>query len=130
MNALTIDSGLDTAADLLAILPEAVAQRIDPSMLTAAAMASALRVLATIGDERWHEAVGPVGIDWAPLLKWARTRPGGPCNSYRVRLEIAASLAGHPGAHVQLLYASRVMERSSWLAVLDALRIAVEGVEP
>jgi hypothetical protein len=129
VTALTIDSGIDTAADLLGILPEAVAQRLDASLLAEAHMAASLRVLATIHDERWHDAVGPVGIDWAPLLKWARTRPGGPCNSYRVRYEIAASLAGHPGAHVQLLYAARVMERHSYLAVLDALRIAVEGVE-
>lgn len=118
------------ADEILTALPEAVTGRLHTSMVEGdSMMAASLRVLATIGETRWHEHVGPVGIDWAPILKWARTRPNGPCNSYRVRYEIAASLAGHPGAHVQLRYAATVMERHSYLAVLDALRIAVEGVQ-
>lgn len=118
------------ADEILTALPESVADRLHTSVVDHdPMMAASLRVLATIGETRWHEHVGPVGVDWAPILTWARTRPNGPCNSYRVRYEIAASLAGHPGAHVQLRYAATVMERHSYLAVLDALRIAVEGVQ-
>ena len=115
--------------ELLGVLPEEVGDQIHTSMFEDdAKMAAALRVLAVVGDGKWQEAIGPVGIDWAPILAWARTRPGGPANSTRCCYEIAASLAGHPGAHVQLRYAATVMPRSTYLAVLDALRIAVEGV--
>jgi hypothetical protein len=126
-----ITTNVHTIDELLGALPEPVGDLIHTAMFEDdAQMAAALRVLATIGETQWHDHVGPVGVDWAPILTWARTRPGGPCNSYRVRYEIAASLAGHPGAHVQLRYAAIVMERHSYNAVLDALRIAVEGVKP
>jgi hypothetical protein len=128
VTVLLIDSGIDTRADLTGLLPPAMRSRIEPELLAEAPNASALRVLATIRDPRWHAHVHPARIDWPALLEWARARPDGPANSVRVRLEIAASLAGHPGAHVQLLYAARVLDRANYLAVLDALRIAVEGI--
>ncbi|MGH3416473.1 MAG: hypothetical protein ACRDVE_04405 [Actinocrinis sp.] len=117
--------------ELLGALPEEVCDRIHTAMFEDdAKTAAALRVLAVVSDRTWYDAVGPVGIDWAPILSRARLRPGGPANSDRCCYEIAASLAGHPGAHVQLRYAATVMARHTYLAVLDALRIAVEGVEP
>lgn len=127
MSALTINTG----AELLGILPEEVSGRIHTAIFEDdAKAAAALRVLAAVSDRTWHDAVGAVGIDWAPILSRARLRPGGPCNSDRCCYEIAASLAGHPGAQVQLRYAATVMARHTYLAVLDALRIAVEGVAP
>lgn len=120
-----------TIDELLGALPEEVGDRIHTAMFEDdAKTAAALRVLAVVSDRTWYDAVGEVGIDWAPILSRARLRPGGPANSDRCCYEIAASLAGHPGAHVQLRYAATVMARHTYLAVLDALRIAVEGVRP
>lgn len=123
-----------TVGELAEILPAEVRIVADPRLLADVPTASALRVLATIHNPYWHQFVTEAGVDWAAILKWGRstlgTQPRGMANSVRVRLEIAASLAGHPGAHVVLLYAIRVMDRHSLLAVMDALRIAVEGLEP
>lgn len=130
MTALLIDSGIDTVADLLTLLPPKVRVRVDSTYLAYSPNAAALRVLATISDPFWHKHFSAAGVDWPPLLERARQRKVKISNSERVRLEIAASLAGFPGAHVQLLYASRVMPRHNFLDVLDALRIVVEGLQP
>lgn len=130
MSAMLIDSGIDSVRDLAMLLPAEVRPHAEPGLLSDPPTAAALRVLATISDPHWHEHVYNGQINWRPLLDRARQREIRVSNSERVRLEIAASLAGFPGAHVQLLYASRVMERHNFLAVLDALRIVVEGLEP
>lgn len=118
-----------TIDELEEMLPDDVRDRIDKSLLVMTPTAAALRVLATISAPYWHQYVGP-GIDWPPLVERARQREIKISNSERARLEIAASMAGHPGAHVQLLYASRVMARHNYMAVLDALRILAEGLTP
>lgn len=130
MTALLIDSGIDTVADLLMLLPPKARVRVDSTYLAYPPNAAALRVLATISDPFWHKHFSAAGVDWPPLLERARQREVRTPNSMRVSLEIAASLAGFPGAHVQLLYASRVMSRHSFMAVLDALRIVVEELQP
>lgn len=134
MSPLLIDSGIESAADLAGILPGDVRERITPEMLTDAPACAALRVLATIRNPRWRayvhgEAHGPenwVRIDWTDLLADARWHQE-PTDSVRVRLEIAASLAGHLGANPQLLYAARKLDAENLAAVLDGIRIAAEG---
>ena len=132
MTAMLIDSGIDCVSDLAGILPAEVRIVADPGLLSDVPTAAALRVLAEIHDPRWHKYVTADGIDWAGMLRWGRstlgTRPRGMSNSQRVLMEVAASLAGHPGSHVALLYAVRVLSRHHLLAVLDALRISVEGL--
>jgi hypothetical protein len=129
---LVAGTQIRTVGELAEILPAEVRIVADPELLSDVPIASALRILATIHDPRWHQYVTADGIDWAGMLRWGRstlgTRPRGMSNSQRVLLEIAASLAGHPGAHVVLLYAVRVLSRHHFLAVMDALRISVEGL--
>lgn len=136
MTAKMIDSGVDSVYDLHALLPEDVRERLTPEMLREAPTAGALRVLATIRDPRWRQHVqgeqhGPeawVRIEWDALLGWARGHLE-PSGSVLVRLEIAASLAGHLDSNPQLLYAARKLDRDNLAAVADALRIASEGLE-
>ena len=118
---------IDTAADLAAMLPVVVRTVIDPEMLEEAPSAAALRVLATIRDERWQPFVHAYAINWPALLDWARGAYGRH-DSVLVRLELAASLAGYPGAQVALLYAVRKLDETNYVALLDALRIARDGV--
>ncbi len=125
---VVIDSGIDTVRDLAALLPPHVLARIEPELLTEPTTAAAMRLLATIRDSIWCEHVEKASIDWPPLLAYARQREVRVANMHRVLIEMAASLAGHPGAHVQLLYAVRVLPRESLLAVMDAIRIAAEGL--
>lgn len=140
---MLIDSDIRCIGDLAMILPAEIRIVADPELLFDVPTAAALRVLATISDPRWHQYITADGVDWAGMLRWSRSAPRAPkggdrphrymhylSNSYRVLLEIAASLAGHPGAHVVLLYAVRVLPRHQFLAVMDALRISVEGLEP
>lgn len=126
MTTMLIDSGVDSVEDLLGILPFAVAKRFDREELSFPGTAAALRVLATIRDERWQEHITDL-ICWADLLEWARETYRS-TDSVRVRVEIAASLAGHPAAQVVLLYAARALDADNFAAVMDALRIASQGV--
>lgn len=125
MTALLIDSGVDTAADLAALLPEDVAARITPDVLAELSTAAALRVLATVRDTIWREYVGSARIDWEPLLGRARRLPFS--SSMLLRLEIAASLDGYRDARVRLDLAARTLDREDFLAVLDALRLSASG---
>lgn len=136
MTALTIDSGVDSVHDLHHLLPAELGDRLTPEMLREPATAAAMRVLATIRDPYWREYVhgeqhGPEAwtrIEWTALLEWARGRMD-PADSVLVRLEIAASLAGHLDSNPRLLYAARKLDRGNLTAVMDALRIASEGLE-
>jgi len=128
VSALTIDSGVDTHADLLGLLPAEVRPHITPRMLNTATTAAALRVLANVHLSEWHAHVRNGRIYWQPIVTWARDRSRRLPNEYRVCLEIAASLGGYPHAHVNLLYAVQVTSGNSFLAVLDGLRIAKQGV--
>jgi hypothetical protein len=136
MSPMTIDSGVDTVRDLSRLLPESVRDRIEPELLRETPSAAALRVLATIRDERWTEFVYVVRIDWTAMLAWARSpadslwRGGGPSNSVAVRIELAASLAGAADARPDLLKATYALDGPNFRAFLDALRIAREGLEP
>lgn len=134
MTALLIDSGIDFTADLSRLLPESVRTRIEPELLRETPSAAALRVLATIRDERWTEFVYAVRIDWTAMLAWARSpadslwRGSGPSNSVAVRVELAASLAGAVDARADLLKAAYALDGPNFRAFLDALRIAREGL--
>lgn len=128
MSVLLIDSGVDTHADLLGLLPAEVRDQITPRMLDNAWTAAALRILATVSDTYWCRHVKNGYIDWQPIITWARDRKRCRFNSPRIALEIAASLGGYPHAHVNLLYATQVMPYHQFIAVLDALRITKQGV--
>lgn len=114
-------------ATLAALLPASVRERIEPELLTEPPTAAALRVLATIRDPRWHEHVRGARIYWADLIAWTRAE----CavdSPVRVRVEIAASLAGYADARPDLFRSARVLDRENCAAVLDAMRIARTGV--
>lgn len=127
MNPLLID-GVDTRADLLALLPDEVRDQITPRMLDSAWTAASLRVLAAVSDTYWCQHVKDGYIDWQPIITWARDRKRCRFNSPRVALEMAASLGGYPHAHVNLLYATQVMPYHTFIAVMDALRITKQGI--
>ncbi|HEU5429597.1 MAG TPA: hypothetical protein VFU74_22140 [Actinocrinis sp.] len=128
MNALTIDTGVDAHADLLALLPEQVVPHITERMLDNAGTAAALRLLASVHRTEWHAHVSYGLIAWNPIIIWARDRDRRLANEARVTLEIAASLDGYPHAHVNLAYAVKVTSYHRFLVILDALRIAKQGV--
>ncbi|NUP50423.1 MAG: hypothetical protein HOW97_24395 [Catenulispora sp.] len=128
MTALLIDSGVDTRADLLGLLPEEVRDQITPRMLESPWTAASLRILATVSNTEWHAHVKNGYIDWQPIITWARDRKRCRFNSPRVALEMAASLGGYPHAHVNLRYAITVMPYHQFIAVMDALRITKQGV--
>lgn len=128
MTALLIDSGVDTHADLLGLLPESMRQKIAPNMLDNAGTAAALRLLATVKAPDWHRHVYFGVIDWDVIVSWARDRSRKLPNEWRTALEIAADLDGYPHAYVDLAYAVKVMSNHTFLAVMDALRIARQGV--
>jgi hypothetical protein len=127
MNALLIDSGVDTIADLLGLLPPVIAAAIDHDTLLEADFASSLRMLATIKNPGWHRHVRTYRIDWAPLLMWARTEFI-TTNSVRVRVEIAASLGGYSDSQALLMYGARALDETNYTALMDAMRIARQGV--
>lgn len=128
MSALLIDSGVDTHADLLGLLPDEVAPHITERMLDNSGTAAALRLLAAVHRTQWHRHAVHGLIDWEPIIIWARDRDGRLANECRVALEIAASLDGYAHAHVNLAYAVKVTSGHTFLAVMDALRIAKQGV--
>lgn len=129
MSALLIDSGVDTHADLLGLLPEDIRPYITERMLDNASTAAALRLLARVHMNEWHKHISHGFINWEPIIVWARNRDGKRLpNEYRVCLEAAASLAEYPHAHVNLAYAVKVTSASTFLALMDALRIAKQGV--
>jgi len=114
-------------ADLAALLPASVRERIELELLRESPSAAALRVLATIRDERWPEFVYAARIDWAAMLQWARGNTAS--NSVAVRVELAASLAGWMHARPELCKAAYALDGDNFRAFLDALRIAREGLE-
>lgn len=135
MSPLLIDSGVDTAADLAALLPGDVRERIDPVLLHGAPTAAALRVLATVRDTRWRHYVYAARIDWTPMLAWVREPyepldDTGASSSVCVRVEAAASLAGAVAARPDLLRAATGLDEGNFRALLDALRIARNGLRP
>lgn len=132
MTALLIDSGIESLRDLTGLLPAGLREQVTPDMLGAQS-AAVLRVLATIRDEHWAQFAHPtraedgeawVAIDWDGLLAWARSGS----SSVFLRAEAAASMAGWPGAHVDLLMCAQALDEGSFTALLDALRIAREGL--
>lgn len=127
MTALLIDSGVDTVRDLLGLLPPAVAEVVDHDTLLELDFAAPLRMLATIRNEGWYPFVRTYRIDWAGLLAWVR-KDFRTTDSVRVRVEIAASLAGFADSQALLLYGARALDESNYSALMDALRIARQGV--
>lgn len=126
MSALLVDSGVETTRDLLGLLPADLRGRIAPELLTEPPSAAALRVLATLRDQRWLPYVAGARIDWAGLLEWARTCAS---PSVAVRVELAGSLAGSALACPSLLGGACALDGENFAALLDALRIARNGLE-
>lgn len=125
MSALLIDSGVECVADLRGLLPQDLRERIAPELLTEPPSAAALRMLATLRDQRWVAYVTGARIDWAALLEWARAYAS---PSVRVRVELAGSLAGSSLAAPSLLAGATALDAGNFEALLDALRIAREGL--
>lgn len=127
MSMMLIDSGVDTVRDLVGVLPLAVAEVVDHDTLLEADFASSLRLLATIKNEGWYPFVRTYTINWVGLLAWARSEFR-TTDSVRVRVEIAASLAGYDHSQALLLYGARALDDANYGALMDALRIARNGV--
>lgn len=126
MTALHIDSGINFTSDLAALLPAELRERIEPELLSESPSAAALRVLATIRDQRWMAHVYAARIDWTALIAWGRGQTVS--SSVAVRVELAASLAGAVDARPSLLRAAYGLDGENFAALLDALRIAREGL--
>lgn len=121
MNTTTADR---RGARLAALLPASVLDRIDPAweLLAESPSAAALRVLATVGDDGWHEFVQPMTINWPGMLAWAREEYSS-YDSQRVRIELAASLAGHADARPNLLLVMRRLDDGNRAVFTEALRM-------
>lgn len=115
-----------TRADLAAILPPDVVARLDRSVWHDLSFVAPLRILAVIDDPRWHVAVSPISIDWASIYSWSRAR--GELHTVRLALEIAASMYGDSGARPDMYCLLRRLDAEHGAAVLDALRLAAEGL--
>lgn len=128
--ALVVSSGIRTQRDLAAILPPDVAAQIEDGgaeLLGEMTSQAALRVLATIRNANWHRFIGLYRIDWDGMLNtWAR-RELSTYDSVLLRVEAAASLDRWTGAAPDLFYLCRALDRENFLAVIDAVRIVVDG---
>lgn len=127
MTAMLIDSDIYSVRALLALLPAPVAEVVDYDTLREADFASSLRMLATIRNPGWHPFVRTYSVNWTGLLQWARGEFR-TTDSVLVRCEIAASLAGYEHSRALLLYGARALDGDNYAALMDALRIAREGV--
>lgn len=127
MTTTLINSNVNSVADLLGLLPPAVAEVVDHGTLQEADFASALRLLATIRNEGWHPFVRTYTVNWTGLLQWARGEFR-TTDSVLVRCEIAASLAGYEHSRALMLYGARALDGDNFSALMDALRIARQGV--
>lgn len=127
MSTLLTDSGVEMIADLLALLPPNVAAVVDRDTLAEPDFAASLRMLATIKNPAWQPYVRRYTVDWFELLSWARTNLN-TANSVRVRIEIAASLGGYQDARASLMHGARALDEANYAALMDALRIARQGV--
>lgn len=127
MSALLIDSGVDTIRDLVGLLPPSVANVVDHDTLTEPDFASSLRLLATIRNEGWYPFVRTYSVNWTGLLQWARGEFR-TTDSVLVRCEIAASLAGYEHSRALMLYGARALDGDNFSTLMDALRIARNGV--
>jgi hypothetical protein len=115
-----------TRADLAAILPSDVVTRLTPDVWHDLSFIAPLRILAAIDDPRWHDAVTPIHIDWASIYAWSRVR--GELHTVRLAVEIAASMYGDSNARPDMCGLLRRLDVEHGVAVLDALRIADEGL--
>lgn len=119
---------ITTTSDLEALLPDPLRGTIAPELLTEPPTAAALRMLLTMHDTRWTVFVRGARIHWTKLLDWAR---GADVSiTVRLRAELAASLAGCPAAKPDLLAAAYQLDSGNFASLLDALRIAREGLRP
>lgn len=109
---------------LATLLPAAVMARIDSEweLLTERPSAAALRVLASIRNDGWHEFIRPMTVNWPDMLAWARNEFG-VGDTVRIRVEVAASLAGHYDARPNLLLAMVRLDEPNRAAFAEALRI-------
>jgi hypothetical protein len=122
--ALVLDSDIGSDRDLLALLPSEVAARIEPVMLRDPWCAAALRILATVKDPGWRAAIHPVRIDWGALEAFAV----GASQSARIRA-LAACAFGR-ATELDLTDLAVRLDEDNFAALLDAFRIAREGLKP
>lgn len=133
MTTVTVDSRTDKSApvesraDLVAILPPHVAALAERELMADAGTAAALRLLALVDDPAWHEHVSSAHIGFMGMLDWSRRPMERPVRE-RVLVEVAASLYGDYHARPDLGDVVRWLPPDDFAAVLDALRIAREGL--
>lgn len=119
-----VASPVATRAELAAILPPAVAKRAWSEHLYDRTAASALRVLAALPDERWHECVSPIHIDFEALLE-----QGWRSLNDQLMIRVAASLYGSPLATASVADLSDLEVPGYFAAAIDAIRIARDGFD-
>lgn len=101
-------------------------QRLSPGVLGEIPFLTALRLLASVQDPRWHDAVGAVRIDWARI--YAFSRAPGTDSSMRLTIELAGSLYGDARARPELYLLGRRLDDAHYRAYLDALRLTGVGL--
>jgi hypothetical protein len=106
-----------------------VREQVEPYLLGQPRQAAALRLLAAVETDAWHEAISSTRID-----VWKLMACFGPYRSYenrdRVLIEAAAAIADTAGAlHLPVAsMAHRFPDDEDFLVLIDALRIVREGL--
>lgn len=125
---LTTNAEIRTRDDLISILPLHLADRVTTELLRDSWCAAALRILVTIKDPRWHDAVKAVRIDWDALAALADS--GSMSRSAASRLGAVLALGWRRATHVDLFDLCVGLDADNFPAFMDALRIAREGLAP
>lgn len=88
--------------------------------------AAALWVLSTIKNSGWISYVKGPKIDWTGMLSWAR-HGFKLTDSTRIRVELAASLAGLEGAAPALYNVALRLDSDNRTAVFEAIQMLATG---
>lgn len=128
MSATRTDVTVRTFAELTAILPETVAIRVEAFLFWPPNAYAALRVLALISADEWHSAVRWNEVDPWAILAWAKGLLD--TSRDRVLAEIAVGFfLEQDDVRVPVARSlAQLNEDTDFTAVLDALRIAREGL--
>jgi hypothetical protein len=88
--------------------------------------AAALWVLTTVKNTGWWKFIDFPRIDWTGMLSWARAL-GRPTDSSRLRIELAASLAGLEGAAPSLYNVALRLDADNRATVFEAVQMLAGG---
>jgi hypothetical protein len=124
----TLSRTIRTRADLVEILPQIAAFRAQRGeLLGDRHAAAALRVLAELPEGAWCLAVKRSRIDVDELALWT---DGAADASIQVLGAVALALYGSRHPHPSLHSIIQSLSDAQFLAVVDGLRIAREGLKP